>query len=133
MLLAAIMLVALLPLSVVPSSAASLSYDSSIADGSVYLGGVKLVPGKYLPVGAGVLVDEKPEGGYAYFYEDEYSNYFVELHNYTYEGAGTVYNANEGMSAVLFSSYSASSLYVCVYGEGSLTNPENGGDTEFHQ
>jgi len=127
MLLAAIMVVALLPLSVVPSYAASLSYDSSIAEGSVYLGGVKLVPGKYLPVGASFSVDEKPEGGYAYFYEDEYSNYFVELHNYTYEGAGTVYNANEGMSAVLFSSYSASSLYVYVYGESSLTNPENGG------
>ena len=75
LLLVVSMILAILPFTAVPSSAAALSYDSSIAEESVYLGGVKLVPGKYLPVGAGVLVDEKPEGGYAYFYEDEYSKW----------------------------------------------------------
>ena len=73
------MVVALLPLSAVSSSAASLSYDSSIAEGSVYLGGVKLVPGKYLPVGANFSVDEKPEGSYAIFWFVIKKKSFAEL------------------------------------------------------
>ena len=76
----------------------------------VYVGGVYLSSGNYLPSGSEVEVDEKPEGGYAYF-----DNAGLVLKDYVYDGWGYEESQNN-----FYLIYAEGDLNVYLEGENSL-------------
>ena len=116
------LLLGLIPAALFPAAAASFPYDASISDEAVYVGGIKMEHNKYLPVGVSFLVDEKPEGGYAYLYDNH-----LTLYNYEYSGDGFTFSTTEDQSAVIFCSTNTSTVSVGIYGKCSLTNTKANG------
>ena len=76
----------------------------------VYVGGVYLSSGNYLPSGSEVAVDEKPEGGYAYF-----DNAGLVLKDYVFDDWGYEESQNN-----FYLVYADGDLNVYLEGENSL-------------
>jgi len=76
----------------------------------VYLAGVPMYSGDYLAVGADVVTDTQPAGGYAYCADG-----VLTLHDFVYEGEG--YDS-DGYGHTL---YSVTDLKLVLEGENSLT------------
>ena len=76
----------------------------------VYVGGVYLSSGNYLPSGSEVEVDEKPEGGYAYF-----DAAGLVLKDYVYDGWGYEESQNN-----FYLIYAEGDLNIYLEGENSL-------------
>ena len=76
----------------------------------IYVGDVWLSSGNYLPSGSETVVDEKPEGGYAYF-----DNAGLVLKDYVYDGWGYEESQNN-----FYLIYADGDLNVFLEGENSL-------------
>ena len=85
----------------------------------VYVGGVGMIDGDYLAVGATGTTTAKPSGGYAY-YEDG----TLTLNNYSYEGKGYEYSSFSGQCAVIFTN---KGLKIILMGNNTLVQTEEGG------
>ena len=83
----------------------------------VYVGGVQVYNGEFLANGETETTKEKPDGGYAYYYDG-----IVELNNFEYEGEGYWYAPELGYSAAI---YGEDDLVIKVVGTNEITNTEN--------
>ena len=75
----------------------------------LYVSGVQLNDGEYLANGATEPTTAKPEGGYAYFKNEE-----LTLHNYEYQGNGYMYNTEYQNYAAIYANF-----FLKLYLEGT--------------
>jgi len=91
--------------------------DEAPAEAEIYVGGVGLVSGEYLANGSNTPVKDKPaSGGYAY-----YKDGVLTLHDYSYTGAGDLYNHSTigEKNAIVY--YEGSGLELVLEGTNTLT------------